>query len=114
MLTLLVMSIFYTVYGIAGLFGFQIIPEQYRGHPWTKEYMGSQGIAYLLIGVPWLLVCLLSDVCLSNVSHWGMILIVAVLAVPALIYAVANDQKYKALLEQKTDTKQRENTENGE
>ena len=102
MLTLLVMSIFYTVYGIAGLFGFQLIPEQYKGHSWTKEYKGSRGIAFLMVGVPWLLVCLLSEICLSNVSEWIMILIVGLLAVPALIYAVALDRKYKALLEQET------------
>ena len=107
MLTLMVISICYTLYGIAGLFGFQIIPEQYKGHPWTKEYKRSQGIAYLMLGVPWLLVCLLEKACLSDVPVWGMILIVALLAVPAFIFAVAIGRKYKALLEN-SDSKETE------
>ena len=98
MLTLMVISICYTLYGIAGLFGFQIIPEQHKGRPWTKAYKQSQGIAYLMLGAPWLLVCLLEDVCLSDVPVWGMILIVALVAVPAFIFALAIDRKYKALL----------------
>ena len=107
MLTLMVISICYTLYGIAGLFGFQIIPEQYKGHSWTKEYKQSQGIAYLMISVPWLLVCLLKDVCLSDVPFWGMILIVALVVVPGYIFAVAIGRKYKALLEN-SDSKETE------
>lgn len=108
MLTLMIISICYTLYGIAGLFGFQIIPEQFKGHLWTKDYIRCRGIAYLMLSVPWLAVCWLEDLCFADVSHGIMILIVGGLAVPSLIYAVICDKKYKALLEKDASGKQTE------
>ena len=103
MLTLMVIGICYTLYGIAGLFGFQIIPEQYKGHPWTKDYIRSQGIGYLLIGVPWLVISMLADIYFASVPLGIMIAVVAVPAIPALLYAFACDKKYKAMLKKETD-----------
>ena len=34
---LLFMSVFWILYGIAGLLGFQNIPAKYKEHSWTKD-----------------------------------------------------------------------------
>ena len=42
MKVLLFMSVFWTSYGIAGLFGYQNIPKKFEGYGWTKEYIRLQ------------------------------------------------------------------------
>ena len=51
---ILITGLFATIYGIAGILGFQIISARHRGHGWTKKYIRSQGISWLLLGIPWL------------------------------------------------------------
>ena len=41
---LLFMSVFWIIYGIAGIVGYQNIPSKYKGHSWTKDYIRCQGI----------------------------------------------------------------------
>ena len=42
MKVLLFMSVFWTLYGISGLFGYQNIPKKFEGYGWTKEYIRLQ------------------------------------------------------------------------
>ena len=37
---ILMLSTFWVIYGIAGILGFQIIRSEYKGHDWTKAYVG--------------------------------------------------------------------------
>ena len=49
---LLILGIFWTVYGIAGLFGWQRISDKYKGYDWTKKYIRCLGISWLMLGIP--------------------------------------------------------------
>ena len=99
------MSIFWILYGIAGLFGIQNIPSKYKGYSWTKEYIRSQGISWLLIGVPWFILYLVYTFCLieMNIDRGVIVLLIILLAVPSIIYTFKWDKKYRDLLAKETD-----------
>lgn len=59
MIVLLSLGIFWTLYGVAGFLGFQRISERYKRKSWTKEYIQSCGIRWLMIGIPWIVLYLL-------------------------------------------------------
>ena len=98
MYILLAISIFYICYGLVGLLGFQLIPKKYRGHSWTKQYKRCCGLAYLLLGIPWLLLTL------AQMAGWigdnpflaGILLSGAI----AFCYCLWFDRKYKQKLSQ--------------
>ena len=101
---LLVMSIFWIGYGVLGLFGIQNIPAKYKGHTWTKEYIRSQGVTWLIVGVPWLafyLVCkfLIPE---ADIRFDVEILVLVALSLPAIIITFIWERKYKALLAAET------------
>ena len=104
MSVMFVMSIFWTIYGIAGLLGYQNIPEKYRGHSWTKDLIRCQGKSWLMLGVPWMMVYLAATFVFADMSiKTGTWLIFdLVVAIPGLIYTVIWDRKYKAMLEAET------------
>lgn len=97
MTVVLYMSIFWLVYGIVGLFGFQAaIPGKFRGQDWTKTYTRKQGLSWLMLGVPWLLYYL---VCKDNRLEFPYEQIVLIAcSVPSLLYTFITDMKYKKLL----------------
>ncbi|MBQ3111974.1 MAG: hypothetical protein IJC70_03800 [Firmicutes bacterium] len=97
---LLVMSIFWILYGIAGLLGYQNINKKYRGHSWTPDYIRCQGASWLMLGVPLLIFDRVLKLCFTNV-HIGvgmMLTIVIILAAPSLIFTVIWEKKFNALL----------------
>lgn len=51
----LILGIFFTLYGAAGLCGFQRIAERYKYKSWTKSYVRACGIGWLMLGIPWIL-----------------------------------------------------------
>lgn len=93
---LLVLTISWIAYGIAGLFGFQRIPKEFRGRKWTKRYIRQRGISWLMIGIPWLILYCVDAVREIPVGL-GMVLIVAC-GLPAIIYSAYIDRKSRALL----------------
>ena len=107
MQVLMTMSIFWILYGIAGVFGFQNIPHKYKGYSWTKYYIRCQGISWLLIGIPWLVLYLLITFFFADtyIRISVVVLILLVLAIPAIIYTIRLEKRFKALLERETDHK---------
>ena len=104
---ILVLSIFWIGYGIVGLIGFQNIPSKYKGHSWTKNYIRQQGITWLVLGLPWLGFYLVRTFFWSeaNISTGTAVVILLVLAIPALITTIICERKYKALLSAEADRK---------
>lgn len=94
--TVLTFSVFCLVYGVAGLFGFQKIPEKYKGHDWTKEYARHCGISFIILGVMWFAVYLLSSY--KDINPLLVLLLLLGCAVPLFYYALMTDKKYKAKL----------------
>ena len=107
MQVMMFMSIFWILYGIAGLFGIQHIPAKYKGYSWTKKYIRHQGISWLMIGVPWFVLYLIYTFCTAyqNISDIIIILIAIMLAIPSIIYTIIWTIKFDNLLskEQKTN-----------
>ncbi len=46
------LSIIWIIYGIAGLLGYQNIPEKYKGYSWTVQYKQLAGIGWLILAIP--------------------------------------------------------------
>lgn len=97
MTVVLCLSVFWIIYGILGIFGIQIIPEKYKGSDFEKEYKRYRGIGWLLLGIPmfvfWLVV---RNMYISNKMPFVIIMIV--IALPAVIYDFVVDRKYQKLL----------------
>ena len=94
--TLLALGIFYTLYGIAGLLGLQVIPEKYRGQAWTPKYIRCRGFSWVLMGIPWL--CLWAVVRNTSVDTAVTAIALIACSLPALIYTFVMEHKFKAML----------------
>lgn len=97
-------GIVWVIYGFAGLLGFQIsIPARAKYRTWTKRYIRSQGLSWILLGVPWIILA-----CVANGSNMHIsikILSLVLCSVPALLYTIIHDRKYRAKIneEEKSD-----------
>ena len=101
MFTVMSMGIFYSVYGVLGLLGVQVIPSEYRGKPWTKSYIRRRGISWVIVGIPWLVFYLI----VRDMEKNKLILLVMLITIslPSIIYSIVFERKYKALLKNEQD-----------
>ena len=96
MSTILFMGIFYLIYGVLGLFGIQIIPEEYRGKKWTKGYIRCCGAMWLGVGIPWLVFYLIAHD--MNIKPYiGAVILIAI-SLPSFLFSFFYEKKYKAML----------------
>ena len=94
----ILLSVIWIVYGIAGLLGFQRMPPDFYGRSWVKEYKRASGIGWLMLGVPWLIAGLVFErVALNGTLR---IVILAVLALPSIVYTVRLTGKYRERADQ--------------
>lgn len=101
MKSILFISVFWILYGIAGILGFQNIPAKYRGHSWTKNYIRSQGLSWLILGLPWFGFYLVRTFLLTEAVTTGMsVAIMLLLSIPALIVSIVFEKKYKRMYRQ--------------
>lgn len=91
------LGIFGILYGIAGILGFQVINKKYRNHDWTKNYIHRCGMSWLMIGIPWLILYLLTYD--KDINRLVMCLLILLCGVPSIIYTIINDRKFKHILE---------------
>ena len=87
------LCIFWIVYGIAGLCGFQIIDKKFKGKTWTKHYIRGLGVSWLMLGIPFLIVFLVTESMALDPT-----LAYILFAIPAIIYTCIHEKKYKAML----------------
>ncbi len=93
-----VFGIFWTIYGLIGLFGFQFaIPKKFRGQSWTKKYIRLQGLSWIVLGVPWII--LASFATAYEIELYTKIIALLILSTPALLYSLIAGRKYRALLD---------------
>lgn len=90
------MSLFNIGYGIFGLFGKMNIPEKFKGHEWTKNYMKELGIGDILLGIPWLILYFAFKQ--YDPGYLTIFLLIILLALPSLIYIISIERKYNKLL----------------
>ena len=84
------------IYGILGLFGIQIISDEYKGKTWTKSYIRCRGGMWLGLGVPWLTFYLIAhDMGLKNYVAAAIMLVISI---PSFIFSFFFEKKYKAML----------------
>jgi len=96
---ILAMGIFWTLYGLAGIFGFQVINDRYRNHDWTKEYIRFRGISWLMMGVPFIILYLLTFD--KNIDKNVLCLLALACGTPSIVYSFVKERKYKRLLKDK-------------
>ncbi len=95
-------SIFWIAFGIAGLFGFQVVvPNKFKGKLWARDYIRDRGLSLLMLGIPWLLFYLLSRN--SNIATLTEIQILLACALPSIIFDIIKHKKYKRLLKEDKD-----------
>lgn len=94
--SILFSGVFCIVYGLAGLLGFQVIPEKYKGKGWTKKYIRFSGTSWLLLGIPWLILYLVLRG--KELDALSVIILLVACGLPCLIYTFINERKYKAML----------------
>ena len=104
MKVLLFMSAFWTLYGIAGLFGYQNIPKKFKGYSWTKEYIRLQGITWLMLGVPLLMLYFVVHYFIpeENLNAELLVFSMLVLASPSVIFTYKWEKKYEKMLKDGT------------
>ena len=100
MKVLLFMSAFWTLYGIAGLLGYQNIPKKFKGYSWTKEYIRHQGISWLILGVPLLVLYLIVNYFIpeKDINAELLVIVMLVLASPSVWYTFVWEKKYEKML----------------
>ena len=96
MSVILFSSIFYIIYGIMGLFGKIKIAEKYKGHHWTKDYMKELGAADILFGIPWFILYIAFRQ--YDPGFVMTLLLIIILALPALFLNIHIERKYNKLL----------------
>ncbi len=92
---------FWTLYGLAGIFGMQRIPSKYKNRVWTSQYIRLCGISWLMIGIPWLL--LYAVVCRYRISWAITAPLLVLLSVPSILFSIRTEKKYKAKLAGETE-----------
>lgn len=104
MKVLLFMSAFWTLYGIAGLLGYQNIPKRFKGYSWTKEYIRLQGITWLMLGVPLLMLYFVVHFFIpeENLNAELLVFSMLVLASPSVIFTYKWEKKYEKMLKDET------------
>lgn len=93
---ILAMAVFWTGYGVAGLFGFQVIPGRYRGKVWTQKFVRFRGLSWIMLGTPWLALYVIIRG--RNMDGRITVFLFAMCSLPSLIYTAVNERKYRLLL----------------
>ena len=94
--TILVIGIIWALYGLAGLFGIQKIPSKFKDKSWTKHYIRYQGISWLLLGIPWIVLDVITED--KGFGMPVMLFLILACSLPGFVYTVILDRRYTAKL----------------
>ena len=92
------LAIVYVVYGIAGLLGFQKIPEAHRDRPWTKSYIRWQAVSWIVAAMPLLVYVFWFSSGRCMISFEKRIGLLLLLFVPVLVFEWIRSRKFSKLL----------------
>lgn len=92
--TILVIGMIWTLYGLAGLFGIQKIPNKFKGQSWTKRNIRYQGISWLLLGIPWIVLDVATED--KGLGMPVMLFLILACSLPGFLYTVMLDRRYTA------------------
>ena len=90
---LLYLGIFWTLYGLAGLLGWQRINNKYKGYDWTKKYIRCLGISWLMLGIPCLIFSRLYE---AGYNTRSMFVLMCFCMLPSLIFTIVVEKKFNA------------------
>lgn len=90
---LLYLGIFWTIYGLAGLLGWQRINNKYKGYDWTKKYIRCLGISWLMLGIPCLIFSRLYE---AGYNTRSMFVLMCFCMLPSLIFTIVVEKKFNA------------------
>jgi hypothetical protein len=94
---ILLFGIFWAICGILSLFGIQYIPEQYKNKSWTKDYVRSRGICWLLFGLSDFVIYFVLSA--FNVTWLVVAGLLIFCNIPPTVYSSNIDKKYQEKLE---------------
>jgi hypothetical protein len=87
------LGLFWSFYGIAGLLGWQLINNKFKGYDWTKQYIRCQGISWLMLGIP----CIVFErVFAASDKSVFLFVLLFICLLPSLIFSIVIDKKYSA------------------
>ena len=89
------LGIAYCVYGLLYLLGIPHVAPKYRNRTWTRRYQRSCGIGWLMIGIPWLALYVLSVNC--QVAHPLLATLIVVLALPSIFYGFLSEKRFRKI-----------------
>lgn len=81
------------LYGIASILGFQVIGEKHKNHDQTANYIHHRGISWIIMGIPWLILYLLTYN--KDINKLIMCLLILACTIPSIIYSFLNEPKYR-------------------
>lgn len=94
---LLIMSVFWIGYGILGILGVQNIPKKYKLTKYAKEYKKFAGTGWLLLGIPWFIIWIVTHN--IDISPLIIVFILVACAIPSAVYTYIGDKKFRKRLE---------------
>lgn len=97
MKVLFTMSVFWICYGIFGIFGVQNIPKKFKDTEYAKSYKRFSGTGWLLLGLSYCIVWAVTHN--KAISPHIVVYILAVCAVPSLVYTYIGEKKFRKRLE---------------
>lgn len=97
--TLLFLGIAWVVYGVLSIIGRGNVPYIYRNHSWTNQYKKEKGIGFVILGASWSLLYMFMKG--REVSLLISVVLMLAVALPALIYSINVEKKYKSKLNEK-------------
>ncbi len=92
----LFLSIIWVINGIAGLLGYQNIPEKFKGYSWTVQYKQMTGISWLILAIPSIVSNLLIRI--FTWSHYINLITIILSGAVSIVYSIYQEKKFSKIL----------------
>ena len=93
--TVLIISVFWMIYGLISFLGISTKGSKYHGRPFEKDYKKARGIAYLGVGICWLAVSFLFS--RFSMSNTVQLIVLIAASLPCMIYSTKQERKYRRM-----------------
>ena len=91
------LNIIWIIYGIAGLLGYQNIPEKYEGYSWTVQYKQLVGISWLILAIPGIVSNFLIRI--FAWPHYINIITLMLSGAVSIVYSIYQQKKFSKILD---------------
>jgi len=92
---LMILSVFWIIYGVLGLCGIQNIPKQYKGTEQEKPYKRYCGITWLTLGLAWFIVEMVIMLLAIDIARPVEAIILFVFSIPSFAYNFIKGKEFR-------------------